>query len=255
VSTYRRETFAERPDTRDEFRRLNAAAWPEFLTEGDECGLDDVWDTVYTTFGAFQFLLRDESNAIVAAGMSVPFLWDGATADLPESIAGLLRLGGEDIARGRRANTLCAIAALVDPDQRARGLSVVILEHMRAVGAAHGLRHFVAPVRPTLKSTYPLTSMDRFITWRRPDGTLLDPWLRVHERLGAVILGVAPRTMVNVGTVARWERWTGLRFPDSGPYVVPGALQPVQIDRDKDEGRYEDPNVWMRHPPLDGESR
>jgi len=38
-----------------------------------------------------------------------------------------------------------------------------------------------------------------------------------------------------------------MRFPDSGPYVVPGALQPVRIDREADEGRYEDPNVWMRH--------
>jgi hypothetical protein len=34
----------------------------------------------------------------------------------------------------------------------------------------------------------------------------------------------------------------------TGPYVVPGALQPITIDREADEGRYEDPNVWMRHP-------
>jgi hypothetical protein len=39
-----------------------------------------------------------------------------------------------------------------------------------------------------------------------------------------------------------------MRFPESGPYVVPGTLQPVRIDREQDEGRYEDPNVWMRHP-------
>jgi hypothetical protein len=37
-------------------------------------------------------------------------------------------------------------------------------------------------------------------------------------------------------------------LPESGPFVVPGALQPVRIDRERDEGRYEDPNVWMRHP-------
>ena len=43
-----------------------------------------------------------------------------------------------------------------------------------------------------------------------------------------------------------------MRFPDSGPYVVSGALQPVMIDRDRDEGRYEDPNVWMHHPVCCG---
>jgi hypothetical protein len=66
--------------------------------------------------------------------------------------------------------------------------------------------------------------------------------------MGAELLAVAPRTIVIEGTVAEWERWTDMAFPDSGPYVVPGALQPVLIDRERDVGRYEDPNVWMRHP-------
>jgi hypothetical protein len=47
--------------------------------------------------------------------------------------------------------------------------------------------------------------------------------------------------------VAEWEEWTGMAFPESGDYVVPGALVPVQIDRERDEGRYVEPNVWMRH--------
>jgi hypothetical protein len=89
--------------------------------------------------------------------------------------------------------------------------------------------------------------MERYIGWRRPDGALLDPWLRVHERLGAEIVRIAPRTLVILSSVADWEDWTEMAFPESGAYVVPGALQPVLIDREKDEGRYEDPNVWMRH--------
>ena len=71
--------------------------------------------------------------------------------------------------------------------------------------------------------------------------------MRTHWRLGAETLRVIPRAMVIVGRVAEWEDWTAMRFPDSGDYVVPGALQPVRIDRDRDEGRYEDPNVWMKH--------
>lgn len=43
------------------------------------------------------------------------------------------------------------------------------------------------------------------------------------------------------------EAWTGLRFPESGAYVVPGALTPVTIDREADRGEYVEPNVWMRH--------
>jgi len=103
-------------------------------------------------------------------------------------------------------------------------------------------------VRPALKSSYPLTSLDRYIHWRRADGRDFDPWVRVHRRLGAEILALAPQSMVIEGTVTDWEEWTGLRFPESGPYVVPGALQPVLIDHAADQGRYDDPNVWMRHP-------
>ena len=49
------------------------------------------------------------------------------------------------------------------------------------------------------------------------------------------------------GTVAQWEEWTELAFPESGSYVVPGALVPVEIDREQDEGLYVEPNVWMVH--------
>lgn len=53
--------------------------------------------------------------------------------------------------------------------------------------------------------------------------------------------------MVVTGTVAAWEAWTEMRFPESGAYVVPGALVPVTIDHRRDRGQYVEPNVWMRH--------
>ena len=35
---------------------------------------------------------------------------------------------------------------------------------------------------------------------------------------------------------------------DVHAYVVPGALALVEIDRERDEGLYLEPNVWMIHP-------
>ena len=57
----------------------------------------------------------------------------------------------------------------------------------------------------------------------------------------------APRSMTIPGTLAQWEKWTGMRFPESGEYVVPGALAPVRIDAEGGAGVYVEPNVWMRH--------
>jgi len=46
-----------------------------------------------------------------------------------------------------------------------------------------------------------------------------------------------------------------MAFPDSGSYVVEGALVPVEIDRGKGVGRYVEPNVWMRHTVSAGDAR
>jgi hypothetical protein len=127
-------------------------------------------------------------------------------------------------------------------------VSRAVIRAMGTLARRHGLRELVAPVRPTLKHRYPLVPMDDYVRWPREDDAPLDPWLRVHVRLGARILRVAPRSMVIEGRVSEWEAWTGMRFPASGRYVVPGALVPVTIDRRRDRGRYVEPKVWMLQP-------
>ena len=50
-----------------------------------------------------------------------------------------------------------------------------------------------------------------------------------------------------VNSLAKWSAWTGMRFPESGAYIVPGALNPVDIDVEANEGVYIEPNVWTVH--------
>jgi hypothetical protein len=123
---------------------------------------------------------------------------------------------------------------------------------MKQVASRDGLPDLLAPVRPTWKARHPRMPFEEYVRWIQPDGMPYDPWIRVHWKLGARPLAVAPATVTVTGTVAEWEHWTGMRFPESGTYEVEGALQPVTIDRAKDEGRYEDPNCWMRHPVRRG---
>jgi hypothetical protein len=89
--------------------------------------------------------------------------------------------------------------------------------------------------------------MERYVTWTLDGSLPFDPWLRVHARLGAELVRVCPQSMTVSGTVAEWEEWTGLAFPDSGAYVVSGAVDLVTIDREADLGRHVEPNVWMHH--------
>ncbi|MEV7453126.1 hypothetical protein [Streptomyces nigra] len=71
--------------------------------------------------------------------------------------------------------------------------------------------------------------------------------IRTHQRLGADILAPAPASQTMTGTVAEWEGWTGMAFPESGDYVIPDGLSLLRIDRQTDQGVYQEPNVWMRH--------
>jgi hypothetical protein len=62
----------------------------------------------------------------------------------------------------------------------------------------------------------------------------LRPLAANHERVGGAGAGVALAAMTIRGSVAEWEAWTGLQMPGTGPYLVPGGLVPVEIDRDED---------------------
>jgi hypothetical protein len=89
--------------------------------------------------------------------------------------------------------------------------------------------------------------MADFAGWARGDGLHMDPWIRTHQRLGAEILCPAPRSMIVTGTVAEWQGWAAMAFPQTGSYVVPGALDLVEIDTERDHGSYVETNLWMRH--------
>jgi hypothetical protein len=236
-------SHAERPDLAARVDEIEDV-WAEFIHHAN---LNRHWHRLREDYPDHQLVLYDdETDTVLGRGQTLPFRWDGTFEDLPDGVEGVFRRVFEE--DGGEPTTLTAVVAVIDPRARGRGLSSRIIEGMRGVAARYELDCLVAPVRPTLKAQYPLTPIERYITWRREDGQLLDPWLRVHERLGAEILGICPGSLVVTGTAAEWEEWTGMAFPDSGQYVVDTALVPVEIDRESDVGRYVEPNVWMRHP-------
>ena len=204
--------------------------WPEFLLH--DAVSNERWGSLFSEFPEFQFVAVEDGVA-VAKGSSIPV--NGTPAGWRDAF---LSEGEPD--------RLCALEVLIAPDHHGRGLSRPLLEYMRGLAAARGWE-LVAPVRPSWKARYPLTPIERYAGWRRDDGLLYDPWLRAHERLGAEVTGTAPAAMVVSGSVAEWQSWTDMVFPDSGSYVVPGALVPVEIDRERDTGLYVEPCVWMRH--------
>lgn len=237
-------TYAARPDLGARVREISDP-WPEFIHHAN---CNRLWHVMRERFPEFQLVLFDPAGErILGRGQTIPIRWDSTVRGLPGGVDDAVEQGAA-LADGE-ADTLCAIVAVLDAAARRRGLSSLLIEGMRAAASAGGLGALVAPVRPTLKERYPLTPIARYAGWRREDGLLFDPWLRVHERLGGAALAIAERSMTVEGSVAEWESWTGMAFPESGAYVLPNALVPIEIDRERDRGSYVEPNVWMLHSP------
>lgn len=240
-------TAAKRPDVWARAEDLDSEVWPEYNRHGDV--LNEYWGRLDEDFAEFQFVLYDEqADELLAQGHTIPFVWDRTARGLPVGIDGVVADAFRDRAEGRNVNALSALAIEIPPAHQRGGLSALMLAGMRDLAAAHHLEDLVAPLRPTWKERYPLVGIERYARWTREDGLPFDPWLRLHVRLGGEILGVEPRSLLITGTVAEWERWTGMGFPESGSYVFPHGLALLEVDREADLGSYWEPNVWVRHP-------
>lgn len=240
-------TIAERSDLLDEVDELTSGSWHEFMLH--DAVANENWPKLYQFFPESQLaLIESRSGRVVAAGNSIPLDWDGDVRELPEEGWDWAMMKAfDDSSAGAVPKIQCAISITVSATYLGKGLSTLMVEAMKHIGRDRGFRSMIAPVRPNMKSHYPLTSMKRYAEWRNEDGLPFDAWMRVHARLGAEFVKVCPRSMRITGSIADWERWTEMRFPDDGEYVVPGALVPVAIDYASDQGLYIEPNVWMHH--------
>lgn len=233
-------TVAERPELAEPAWEATSDAFPEYNNHGDV--LNAYWGGLTAERPEFQFHLVDDEDRILARARSVPLRWDGTLDDLPAGIDGAIKRGFDE----GGANVLCALVIMIPRTVRGGGVSAEALRAMVAIARSHGLRSLIAPVRPTWKERYPLTSIERYAAWRREDGLLFDPWLRTHERLGARVLRAEAESLRITGSVAEWEEWTGIAFPEDGEYVFPGGLATLRVV--DGVGSYWEPNVWMEHP-------
>ena len=233
--------YADRPDLLEiRFEQLSRPTFPEYM-HNNEPG-NKYWGRLYSDFPAFQVGLLD-GDRLVAEAHALPVAWDGTPEDLPSG-------WDEAFVRGmtsdREPTVLSALAISVSPAEQGRQLSSRMIQAFRDTAREAGLSAVIAPVRPTWKERYPLTPIERYMEWRRDDGSHFDPWIRIHERVGGEIIAPAPRSMVMTAPVADWEEWTEMRFPEDGEYLFPGCLATLVVE--DGVGTHVEPNVWMKHP-------
>jgi GNAT superfamily N-acetyltransferase len=222
------------------------SSWPPFMLR------DPVADVFYPrlpdAFPEYQLLALDSAGTPVGRINSVPFAWAGTDDDLPDrGWDGVIERGFADLNAGVVPTAVSLLEARVVPEWQGRGVSPQLVEAARRHVRLHGLGDLLGPVRPAHKDREPRTPMAEYVARCRDDGLPVDPWLRVHVRLGGRVVKVCPISMTVPGTLAGWRPWTGLPLERSGAIDVPGALAPLHVSVEHDHAVYVEPNVWIHH--------
>ncbi|MDC7218927.1 MAG: hypothetical protein PQJ59_03240 [Spirochaetales bacterium] len=220
-------------------------AWPEFMMHDP---VTKEWMTFIQGYKEYQLLMM-EGEEILGIINTIPVKFNSADAEgLPEEgwDAGFLS-GLKCLKEGTEPTMLMGVQIVINKKYQGCGLSLPAVKEMAALARRKGFKDLVIPVRPSEKHKFPLIPMEEYLSWEKEPGLPYDGWLRGHVRAGGEIVNICPRAMYIPGTIEEWETWTGLEIPGSGSYVVPGALNPVEMDVEKDLGVYGEPNVWVRH--------
>lgn len=239
------EPFDAREWPAEQLDRLFSEGFPTFITS-DQLAKQYI-ARVREYFSDLNIVLLDESDFLVAGGWGVPIVWNGETDGLPHGYSESLKRSVENHEARESPNTFVICGGIVRPDLKGQGLSTILIQTLRDLALTSTLNKVICPVRPTLKSRYPLISIEKYMQWTRPDGSPFDPWVRTHVRAGAKILTTEPSSQTMTGTVEQWETWTSMKFPETGEYVIPDGMSLLKIDREADSGIYIEPNVWVQH--------
>jgi hypothetical protein len=243
--TLRVERSNSRVWSEEQMEALFAEGFPKFISA--DIAVKEYIERVREYFPHLDVMMIDESDNPVATGWGVPISWSGEVVDLPSSFAEVLRRAIEVHDSGLESNTFVICGAVVDPGRKGSGTATELIRALSGVGQAEGVTRVLAPVRPTRKHLYPLFSIENYASWVREDGLPFDPWLRLHVRLGARIVSLAPEAQTMLGTVRDWEEWSGISLPVSGEYIIPQGMSVLRIDRGADLGTYVEPNIWVQH--------
>lgn len=244
-------SFAERSDLLPAIDEMIMQHWPKFMLQ---TSVDDsYWERLYKKpFAEYQFVAitgEGDEEKVIGLINSVALPWKGSLQELPDrGWDEIFTLAMDSDLEELPCDLISALSVIVSKEYRGYKIPQLLISHLKKYAKSQNYLGIVVPVRPTMKHIYPIQYFRDYITWKNERGEPFDPWIRTHWRLGAKFIKIAPESMRITGTIANWELWTGLKFPQNGKYAISSGLVPLKIDVAKNIGEYVEPNLWMFHP-------
>jgi GNAT superfamily N-acetyltransferase len=222
-------------------------SYPRFLIE--DFVDSEPWNHLCSLYPEFQFgLVEVKTQKMVAQGSCLPIPWHESLEKLPNTGCDWALKTGLDAKLQNITPTILSAASIaILPEYQGQGLSQILLDYMQELARSYQYPTLILAARPTLKHLYPLTPIGRYINWENKTGFSFDPWLRMNLKRGARLIGICDRSTVMDDTIGNWERLTQMRFPETGSYIIQGAIAPLEVNCESDRGTYIEPNVWLSY--------
>ena len=239
-------THAESDELRKAALSIEQSAWGELGYLNYTRPHYELYAKLLEQYSDYQLCLVNEDTGYpVAVANCVPLTCTGPDDLPPEGWDWVVESAASP--KPGRQKMLGALAISVPAVHRSKGYARLMIRALLDLAEAKGLRGLVAPVRPSAKAHHPWVSIDEYITWTDHSGRVFDPWLRSHLSSGGKLVGPCERSMVVDEPLPFWETWAGQTFDRSGVHILDGALTPIEIDLERQTGRYEEPNVWVAY--------
>lgn len=228
-----------RPEEEEASWELEEEVWAAFNKEAEGATGSEYFHRLH--------LLAIEGDRIVGTIDACPFRWSGDPDDLSgwrEMVLGSYQFPVDYVPEGSDM-WAGAIGTSIDPKAGSRGLSRQLLLALRERALQEGYRGVVAPVRPIWRARVPGISIEDYADLRLPDGRHFDPWVRTHEAIGGQIVAARDNSASFEGTRQQWEGWSGMNLADEGDFLIPGAIDFLQMRNGW--GTLREPSIWIVH--------
>ena len=189
-----------------------------------------------------------EGSKVIATIDGQPMDWDGDSDSLPLGGWTALVLRARD-GFSEQPNWAFAVGASILPEFQSAGVAGPLLIALRDQALSLGYFGLVAPVRPTKRATMPQLDISQYRDVRLSDGRHVDPWVRIHEKVGGRIIGCCEDSAVFGGTREQWEEWSKRRLPDDGDILIPGAQGWLEMI--SGYGVLREDSLWVLHDGSD----
>jgi GNAT superfamily N-acetyltransferase len=221
-----------------EGRWADARLWPAFIAQSETARHAAKIDALFPSFQLAAITESEDEIAGIAHAVPVMLTED---APLPDSgWEWAVRTSIEMHEQGTVPNTLCGLSVTVARNHQRQGIAASLLIGLRDAALSARFSRFVVPVRPLTAIPW-----EQVVNFRRPDGAHLDPWIRTHERLGARIVGICPRSMKITAPLTQWSEWGATFDLHERTGSIPGGLVPLHVTGSI--ATYVEPNVWMQY--------